>query len=62
MIHLSLVHVGIREPAHEGVGADHLPLADARARLGVAAGELVHVDGDDVVAVVELDGALEPRE
>ena len=59
-ISLSLVHVGVGEPAHEGVWADHLPLANASAGLGVATGKLVDIDGDNVGSVVKLDGALEP--
>ena len=55
---LSPVHVGVGEPAHEGIGADHLLDADARAELRVAAGELVDLDLDDVGVVVELDEAL----
>ena len=59
LIHLSLVHVGVVQSSHEWVRAYHLPLANAGARLGVAAGKLVDVDGDHVVPVVKLDGALE---
>ena len=56
--HLSPVHVGVRESSHEGVGADHLLDADARAELAVAARELVDLDLHHVGVVVELDEAL----
>merc|ERR1719322_1998416 len=58
--YLSPVHVRVREASHEGVGADHLLDADARAELAVAARELVDLDLHHVGVVVELDEALEP--
>ena len=50
------------ELPHERVRAVGGPGADAGRGLGVAPGELVHVDGDHLVAVVELDRALVPEE
>ena len=52
------VHVGVVEPSHEGIGADHLLRPDPGAELRVAVAELVHVDRDHVGVVVEADKTL----